>query len=61
MIYAMHQAMIVHKAVGITGVIVDTKNEIVKECYKKYNFIPLPDIPLTLFLPIKSILKAFQD
>ncbi|MCD4743541.1 MAG: hypothetical protein K8R67_13840 [Desulfobacteraceae bacterium] len=52
--------MIVHKAVGITGIIVDAKEERVKEYYKKYNFIPLPDILLTLFLPIKSILEAFQ-
>jgi ribosomal protein S18 acetylase RimI-like enzyme len=60
MIYAMHQAIIVHQTLGITGMIVDAKNEEAKEYYKKYGFLSLPDLSLSLFLPIKSILNAFS-
>ena len=61
MTYAMHQAILVHKALGLTGMFVDAKNEQAQIYYQKYGFIPLPKIPLTLFLPIKSILDAFED
>ena len=60
MIYAMHQTIIVHKAVGLIGMIVDAKDDQTKKYYKKYGFIPLPNLPLTLFLPIKSILESFN-
>jgi len=59
LIYAMHQTIIVHNAVGLCGMIVDAKDDKAKEYYKKYGFIPLPGLPLTLFLPIRSILSLF--
>jgi len=40
--------------------IVDAKNEQAQQYYKQYGFIPLPEAPLTLFLPIKSILDTFS-
>ncbi len=58
-IYAMHQAVIVHQAVGLIGFVVDAKDDTAKEYYKQYGFIPLPSLPLTLFLPMKSILALF--
>ena len=40
---------------------VDAKNEQAQKYDQKYGFIPLPKIPLTLFLPIQSIPEAFED
>lgn len=59
--YAMHQSIIVHNAIGIAGMIVDAKDDQAKEYYKKFGFIAFPNQPLTLFLPIKSILNAFNS
>ncbi|MBW2100972.1 MAG: GNAT family N-acetyltransferase, partial [Deltaproteobacteria bacterium] len=56
MLFAMNQVLIVHKTLGLTEMIVDAKNEQAQQYYKQYGFIPLPEAPLTLFLPIKSIL-----
>lgn len=61
MVFAMHQAIIVHQTLGLTGMFVDAKNEQAKKYYEKYGFLSLPELPLTLFLPIKSILNAFKD
>ncbi len=61
MLFAMNQALIVHKTFGLTGMIIDSKNEKVKKYYEAFGFIPLPETPMTLFLPIKSILESFED
>lgn len=61
MVFAMHQAIIVHQSIGLTGMMVDAKSEQAKEYYQQYGFIPLPENPLTLFLPIKTILDVFKD
>lgn len=43
---------------GITGFFVDAKDENVKQFYILYGFIPLEDTPLTLFLPLQTLLKG---
>lgn len=44
--------------VGIFAVIVDAKNQPVKEFYWKYGFIPFEDNELSLFIPISTITNS---
>lgn len=48
----------INESGGITGFFVDAKNENVKRFYIRYGFIPLQDTPLTLFLPLQTLLKG---
>jgi predicted N-acetyltransferase YhbS len=43
--------------VGLAGLFVDAKDENVAGFYGRFGFIPLPDQPLTLFLPIQTLLQ----
>jgi ribosomal protein S18 acetylase RimI-like enzyme len=61
MVFAMNQALIVHESMGLVGMMVDAKDDEAREYYRQFGFIPLPENSLTLFLPIKTILKAFED
>ena len=60
MAFAMHQATIVHQSIGLIGIMVDAKDEQAKSYYQQYGFISLPENTLVLFLPIQSIINAFQ-
>jgi hypothetical protein len=44
---------------GIIGFFVDAKDEGAAGFYRHFGFIPLPDNPLELFLPIATIRKTF--
>jgi predicted N-acetyltransferase YhbS len=55
---AMERVVAVSKNLGFVGFFVDAKDENVGEYYKRFGFIPLPDTPLKLFLPLKTIYKA---
>lgn len=44
---------------GISGVIVNAKNDKAKRFYTHYGFQPLTETPLTLFQPIKTIIKSY--
>lgn len=44
--------------VGVAGLFVDAKDENIAGFYGRFGFIPLPDQPLTLFLPIQTLLQA---
>ena len=46
--------------VGVYCVIVDAKDNSAVRFYKKYGFIPFQDRVNSLFLPMKTVLKAFQ-
>ncbi|MBF0287016.1 MAG: GNAT family N-acetyltransferase [SAR324 cluster bacterium] len=61
MVFAMHQAIIVHETLGLAGMLVDAKDKHALKYYEKYGFLSLLELPLTLFLPIKSILNAFDS
>jgi GNAT superfamily N-acetyltransferase len=50
----------VNESGGITGFFVDAKDEHAQRFYLRYGFIPLQDTPLTLFLPLKTLLKALK-
>lgn len=43
---------------GIAGLFVDAKDESVAKFYGRFGFLPLPNQPLTLFLPIQSLQQA---
>jgi GNAT superfamily N-acetyltransferase len=46
------------KEMGIFGVLVDAKHEKAKHFYQKYGFREVVSQPLTLFLPIKTIIAS---
>lgn len=46
---------------GITGFFVDAKDENAKRFYLRFGFIPLPDLPLALFLPLQTLLKGLRN
>lgn len=56
--FALHIALEFSAAVGLYAVVVDAKNEQVAEFYRRLGFIATLDSPLSLFLPIASLVKA---
>ena len=59
MVNAMERVLRVAEQIGIIGFFVDAKDEVAAAYYRQFGFIPLPDNPLELFLPIETIRKAF--
>jgi GNAT superfamily N-acetyltransferase len=49
------------KQVASAAVIVDAKDEAAKRFYEHFEFIPLPDTPHRLFLPMRTIENLFRD
>lgn len=45
--------------IGSIAVVVDTLEERARQFYLHYDFIPFPDTPSRLFLPMKTIVKLF--
>ena len=52
---AQRRSLAASRAVGSTAVIVDAKDGEVGGFYARYGFIPFPDQPARLFLPMKTI------
>ena len=59
MINAIERILAVSEHLGIIGFFVDAKNAEAKAYYEQFGFIPLPDNPLELFLPISTLYKAY--
>jgi hypothetical protein len=59
MINAMERVLKVAEHLGIIGFFVDAKNDEAANYYQQFGFIPLPDNPLELFLPLATIRQAF--
>jgi ribosomal protein S18 acetylase RimI-like enzyme len=57
---AMQRITSVSQNVGIIGFLVDAKDETAKRYYQRYGFIEFPMQPLTLFLPIDTLRRAFE-
>jgi predicted GNAT family N-acyltransferase len=57
---ALLRAVKASQEIGIFAVRVDAIDLIAKEFYLKYEFIPFLDRPLSLFLPITTILKELS-
>jgi predicted GNAT family N-acyltransferase len=49
------------KQVASAAVIVDAKDEAAKRFYEHFEFVPLPDTPHRLFLPMRTIENLFGD
>lgn len=46
--------------VGVAGLFVDAKDDSLARFYGKFGFVPLPDQPLALFLPMHHLRKTLQ-
>jgi len=60
MLNAMDRILRVAEHLGIIGFFVDAKDDEAAMYYKQFGFTPLPDNPLELFLPLKTIRQAFK-
>ncbi len=47
-------------SIGIAALFVDAKDEHAAKFYKRFHFVPLPEQPLTLFLPLRTLLEAVK-
>lgn len=56
--HALARVCEVSKLIGITVVVVDAKNNKAVDFYSRLGFVALSDRPMTLVLPVASILKA---
>ncbi|MEC4685770.1 MAG: GNAT family N-acetyltransferase [Nitrospirota bacterium] len=60
LVNAIERIINVSSNVGIIGFFVDAKNNDAKAYYEQFGFIPLPDRPLELFLPLATLRKAYD-
>jgi len=60
MVNAIERILRVSEHLGIIGFFVDAKNDEARTFYEQFGFIPLPDNPLELFLPLAVLRKAYQ-
>jgi GNAT superfamily N-acetyltransferase len=58
LIAAMKKFVEVFDSVGGIGLFVDAKHDAAKAYYAAFGFVPLPDKPLLLFLPLQTIQEA---
>ncbi len=52
---ALKRALAASHSIAIHAVVVDVKDAQVKSFYEKFRFIVFSDLPLRLFLPLKSV------
>jgi GNAT superfamily N-acetyltransferase len=57
---ALHRCYLLSEQIGMIGVVVDAKDERALAYYRRYEFVVLPDTPLTLWLPAAAIAKLIQ-
>jgi len=57
---ALYRSLQQSKQIASYAVIVDAKDEAARSFYEHFQFIPLPDTPDRLFLPMKTIEKLFH-
>jgi GNAT superfamily N-acetyltransferase len=55
---ALLRAIRISSEIAIYCILVDALNEKAKNFYLKFGFIPFPATPLTLVLPLKTIIQA---
>lgn len=60
LVNALNRIVQISEEVGIYAVRVDAINERAKQFYLKYEFLPFEDLPLSLFLPLKTIRQQFN-
>lgn len=52
---AVHRTALIAEQAGLIGLFVDAKNDTAQRFYLRYGFQEIPEHPLQLFLPIKTI------
>ena len=52
---ALSRCLEISESIGMIGVVLDAKDDNVRAWYEKYEFVRLPDNPLTLLLPNAAI------
>ena len=60
MINAIERVIRVSQNLGIIGFFVDAKDNEAKAYYGQFGFIPVPDSPLELFLPLVTLRNAYD-
>jgi len=60
LVAAMKKFVEVFDSAGGIGLFVDAKDDEAKAYYEQFGFIPLPDNPLQLFLPVQTIREALE-
>ena len=60
MMNAIERIITVSENLGIIGFLVDAKNNDAKAYYEQFGFIPLPDNPSKLFLPLATLRQAYE-
>ncbi len=56
--HALHRAVDLSQEVGTCVVLVDALDEDAKRFYERYGFVSLVDLPLSLVLPMETIVEA---
>ncbi|MEO5334739.1 MAG: GNAT family N-acetyltransferase [Magnetococcus sp. YQC-5] len=56
---ALFRCLRVADDVGLVAVVIDAKHEHARSFYARYDFTCLPDQPLTLWLPVRSLRRLF--
>jgi len=59
LIDAMRRVLSTTRDIASTAIVVDAKDESVRQFYMQYDFVPLPLHPNRLFFPVKKIAKQF--
>ena len=55
---ALRRVLTASSEVAVKVVLVDAKNEAAVEFYRHHGFMELIDVPMTLFLPIETVIRA---
>jgi GNAT superfamily N-acetyltransferase len=58
---ALYRCLQQSKEIASAAVIVDAKDEAAKRFYEHFEFVPLPDTPRRLFLPMRTIENLFRE
>jgi GNAT superfamily N-acetyltransferase len=60
LVAAMKKFVDVFDSAGGIGLFVDAKDDAARTYYERFGFVPLPDNPLQLFLPVQTIREALE-
>jgi len=61
LVHALHRALTVSREVASLAVIVDAIDESARAFYEHFEFLPFPDQPRRLFLPMASVAELFGE
>lgn len=61
LINALEKVLSVAQVSGCVGMIVDAKDQTAANYYQSYDFVPAPNNPLMLFMPLPTIKELFAE